>query len=237
MPHVLLLAPWLAATLGFLKPYLWYLVFGLISLLLSKRSQLDHWAEQNPRLAGLMKLLRSTGLDPWLAVQALSLIVKGKLPNQVTAASKSIKPPPLVVLGFSLMLGASVLVAGCGPNARPSHVGSVTQQAAKGAYTGAVLAVRVLDQVAGDWMSKIDNPSPNELDAARAITKALGEARDMLKIGASCVNDDGACVEQLRAVLERYALVTKTLEAFGVKPPPELGEVLAFLQGYVGDGS
>lgn len=230
MPHLLdALRPYF--------PYLWYVVAGLVSLLVAHRSQIDAWAESKPRLAGLMKLLRAVGFDPWLLVQGFSLLVNKRLPAKVAAGSKSIKPPPLAVLGFSLMLGASVLVAGCGPNVRPAQVGSAAHQAAKGAYTGAVLAVRVLDQVAGDWMSKIDTPSPNELEAARAITKALGEARDMLKIGASCVGDDGACVEQLRAVLERYALVTKTLEAFGVKPPPELGEVLAFLQGYVGDGS
>jgi hypothetical protein len=66
--------------LQFLVEHAWYLVLGLIALITSRRSQIDAWAESHPRLAGTMKLVRSLGLDPWLLVQSLSLIVRGKLP-------------------------------------------------------------------------------------------------------------------------------------------------------------
>jgi hypothetical protein len=71
--------------LQFAADYAWYLAFGLVSLLLAKRSQIDAWAESNPRLAGTLKLLRALGLDPWMALQSLSLIVRGKLPAKPDA--------------------------------------------------------------------------------------------------------------------------------------------------------
>lgn len=67
-----------------------YLVFALGSLLLSKKSQIDAWAESKPRLAGAMKIFRGLGLDPWLVIQGIVLIFKGRLPK----SSRSIPPPP-----------------------------------------------------------------------------------------------------------------------------------------------
>jgi hypothetical protein len=67
-------------------PWVGWLFLGLLSLLVSQKSQIDAWAEKNPRAAGFMKLLRSLGIDPWLLVQSLSLIVRGKLPVKLQAA-------------------------------------------------------------------------------------------------------------------------------------------------------
>lgn len=64
----------------------WWLVAGAISLVLSHQSQIDAWAERNPRLAGVMKLLRSLGLDPFMLLQSVSLIVRKKLPVKLQAA-------------------------------------------------------------------------------------------------------------------------------------------------------
>jgi hypothetical protein len=54
---------------------------GILNLVLSKRSQVDAWAEKQPRLAAVLKLCRAIGFDPWMAIQSLSLAVKGKLPE------------------------------------------------------------------------------------------------------------------------------------------------------------
>lgn len=53
----------------------------LLSLLIARRSQVDAWAESNPRIAGAMKILRGTGIDPWLIAQGLTLVVAGRLPK------------------------------------------------------------------------------------------------------------------------------------------------------------
>lgn len=112
MPHLLLTA---AATLSlvvaFLKPYLWYLALGVVSLVLSHRSQIDEWAENNPRLAAVLKLVRALGLDPWMLVQAISLLVRKRLPAAQVAGSKSMRPPPLVTLTLGCV--CLVLMTGC----------------------------------------------------------------------------------------------------------------------------
>jgi hypothetical protein len=66
--------------LTFLREHAWYLALGLIALVTSRRSQIDEWASAHPRVAGAMKLMRALGFDPWMTLQSLSLIVRGKLP-------------------------------------------------------------------------------------------------------------------------------------------------------------
>lgn len=58
----------------------WLALSFVINLLFAKRSQLDHWAEANPRIAALLKLMRAVGIDPWMMLQAASLFVRGRLP-------------------------------------------------------------------------------------------------------------------------------------------------------------
>lgn len=83
------------------------LALGVINFLLSRRSQVDAWCNANPRLAGVMKLLRFAGVDPWMGVQALSLIVRGKLPDNVERRiDMIIPPPPLIVLAMLCAFGA-----------------------------------------------------------------------------------------------------------------------------------
>lgn len=56
-------------------------ITGVLNLLIARRSQVDAWAESNPRLASVLKLVRSLGLDPWMVIQSLSLFFRGKLPD------------------------------------------------------------------------------------------------------------------------------------------------------------
>lgn len=53
-----------------------------VNLLLGKRSQIDGWAERNPRAAATMKFLRAVGIDPWMLLQSASLALTGKLPSK-----------------------------------------------------------------------------------------------------------------------------------------------------------
>lgn len=66
-------------------PWAGWLLLGALSLVASRKSQVDAWAESNPRVAGVMKLFRSLGVDPWMLLQSLSLIVRGRLPAQKVA--------------------------------------------------------------------------------------------------------------------------------------------------------
>lgn len=88
-----------------------YVVVGLLylglHLVLTKHSQIDAWCEKRPRVAGIMKLVRGLGIDPWLIAQGLTLLFKGRLPvGYVSLADKILK---------MLAAGALVLLAtGCG---------------------------------------------------------------------------------------------------------------------------
>jgi hypothetical protein len=98
--------------LGYLDAHPWAMwtvgtiVAGLFSLLMSKRSQIDAWAESNPRVAGVMKLLRGLGVDPWLIAQGVMLIVAKRLP----ATKPTSRLPPLTVITLVL---ACLGVSGC----------------------------------------------------------------------------------------------------------------------------
>jgi hypothetical protein len=85
-----------------LLPYALWLAAGVLSLVLARRSQIDTWAEQNPRLAGALKLLRSLGLDPWMLVQGLALLVRGRLPVKLQAekivAAEGVRVSPEVLM-------------------------------------------------------------------------------------------------------------------------------------------
>lgn len=66
----------------------------LLSLLLAKRSQVDTWVESVPRLAGLMKILRGVGIDPWLIAQGLVLLFAGRLPKSLRPVNDADRPTP-----------------------------------------------------------------------------------------------------------------------------------------------
>jgi hypothetical protein len=221
--------PLVHAVLVFLQPYAWYLVFGGVSLLLSHRSQIDAWAEQNPRLAGVMKLLRSLGLDPWLFVQSLSLIVKGRLPVKVTAGSRSVRPPPLAGLTLALVLVLGLSVLGCSRDATPAKTGADAAQVVKSVRAVAPLALRALDEVNAAWIDSVKAPTPADLEVMRATTASLAKSRDILKAGI-------ATEAQVRQVAGQVLRVAELLESSGVKLPPELEPVLEVVDGYLKAG-
>lgn len=57
-----------------------YLALGAINLLFGHKSQINAWTESKPRLAAVLKLSRSLGLDPWMLLQSLTLVIRGRLP-------------------------------------------------------------------------------------------------------------------------------------------------------------
>jgi hypothetical protein len=121
-----------------LKQHAWqlvllYLVSGIVSLILANKSQIDGWANANPRLAGILKLMRGLGLDPWLLLQSLSLLILGRLPQKPPqdppAPPTDEKPvgrvqliPPRVPPGSAAMIAlfALCLLVGCSSSGPPS---------------------------------------------------------------------------------------------------------------------
>jgi hypothetical protein len=80
--------PQLNSLLAYLLPLLaWGALTGIINLAFGYRSQIEAWAESNPRVAGLLKLSRALGLDPWNVLSALKLLASKKLPDAQKADS------------------------------------------------------------------------------------------------------------------------------------------------------
>jgi hypothetical protein len=80
---------------------------ALILLAVARRSQIDSWAESNPKIAGVLKILRGLGIDPWLVLSGLSLLIRGKLP----ATKDDSKRPPSGGAGGLVGLAICVIAA------------------------------------------------------------------------------------------------------------------------------
>lgn len=95
-------------------------ITGLLNLIIGHKSQIDAWAESKPRLAAVLKLLRSAGFDPWMLIQSVSLAVSKRLPASVKSAPDPLpekssigKLPPLTMLCIAL------LIFGCASAPKP----------------------------------------------------------------------------------------------------------------------
>ena len=73
---------------------LFFIVSALLNLLLSKKTQIDAWAEAQPRLAGILKIGRAIGFDPWGILQGWSLLITGKLPPYLKTTLSELSPAP-----------------------------------------------------------------------------------------------------------------------------------------------
>lgn len=95
--------------LDYLSAHPWslWLLAGALSLLLARRSQVDAWVEMHPRIGGVLKLLRGFGIDPWLLVQGLSLLVRGRLPDPPPVKSTRKLPPLVVIVLTSMLVGCA----------------------------------------------------------------------------------------------------------------------------------
>ncbi len=79
----------LQQVLAYALPVLgWWMLTGIINLAFAYKSQIEAWAEANPRLASLLKFTRALGFDPWNLLSSLKLFAQKKLPD----AQKSDSP-------------------------------------------------------------------------------------------------------------------------------------------------
>jgi hypothetical protein len=89
---------------------------ALILLAVARRSQIDSWAESNPKIAGVLKILRGLGIDPWLVLSGLSLLIRGRLPKDPPSSGSAVGkasdylPKSLTTLGLCLF---AFVATGC----------------------------------------------------------------------------------------------------------------------------
>jgi hypothetical protein len=114
----------------------------------------------------------------------------------------------------------------------PEAAGTEARALAKGVFSASVLTVRVLDQVNATWIDSVKVPTEAQLATMRQTTATLVKARDVLKATAPCIDSGGACVEQLREVLDQFDVLAALLASVGVQLPAEVGPVLDFVRGY-----
>lgn len=123
---------------------------ALLNFAIAHRSQIDEWCEERPRVAGVLKIFRALGLDPWGLAQGITLIVKGRFPLSlekakaaVQAPRSTLRPPPITMLclGLFVLLGVSTGCSGTPP--RPQYVADLVPQICRVAL--ALVAPKVSD--------------------------------------------------------------------------------------------
>lgn len=78
---------WLLANWVYILLFIAYIVMHIIY---GRRSQIDTWCNSQPRIAGVMKLVRSLFPDYWSFLQAFSLIIFGRLPNSYVKIAENV---------------------------------------------------------------------------------------------------------------------------------------------------
>lgn len=132
---------------------------------------------------------------------------------------------PAVALLFAAALALTGGTACSSTGAKPAETGAQAAALAKSVHAGAVLAVKVVNQVATVWIDSRPAPTPSELEVMRAVVGALGKARDVL-------NAAGDIDAKIVEVAKQLRLATDMLAAVGVTPPKEATPVLEFLESY-----
>jgi len=70
----------------------WYLLSGVLSYVIARRTQIDAWCAANPKLAFALNLLRAIGLDPLKITQAAKTYADSKAEfPPIFATSKTVE--------------------------------------------------------------------------------------------------------------------------------------------------
>ena len=165
-----------------------WLAIGVLNMLIAYHSQIDAWCEQRPVLAGILKLVRGLGLDPWLMLQGIILLLKGRLPPYMTppvatAEKPKDKPwfPPGGAAACVLILALPIL-HGCSGTFQQDMdkalLFEATAQTAQGQIyavaSNAILALPADQQAAA--RAKLDAANQDLVNAFNAKDDALQQA-------------------------------------------------------------
>jgi hypothetical protein len=242
--HLLLLAlpaPALAV-LVFLKPYAWYLALGLVSLLLSRRSRIDAWAESQPRLAGFMKLLRGRWIGPLGGARSGVPHREGPATSEGDGRQQVDFAAPARSAG-ALLLRRRELVPGrwlC----RHYPRGQGRRRRAGGApglFASAVVLTELV-RLDADWMASLTDQGSAAAAASTAkkvsalldaATAALARAKPYLATG----KDAALAKQELTTALQTIEDALELLAELGKQPSPETLDALGYLHGFLLGGA
>lgn len=76
----------------------WYFLAGVIAAVFAKKTRIDEWCAQHPKVALVLNLLRATGFDVWKVVASIQNLVRSK------AGLPPIAPTAVVLLAVGLGL-------------------------------------------------------------------------------------------------------------------------------------
>jgi hypothetical protein len=157
-------------------------VYLALQFIYGRRSQIDAWCEARPKIAGVMKLLRAVFPDPWLLVQGLTLLVKGRLP----IGYKTIAETVVKILSGLLVFG---VLFGCTQAKAPTALDVATAAAV---VTDDALAAAIASYPAdagtdmAPWDARVA-----ALKKAVAIVEAAGDLCPMLPLLGTIAADIG----------------------------------------------
>jgi hypothetical protein len=217
---------WIAA-----RP-LWfcYLLFGVLALLLARKSQVDAWVEAHPRIGGIMKALRGAGLDPWLIVQGICLIVLGRLPKKPVIDTKP-KPPSalaLLLLSLGLALSVATLQPACSSLPPPPSKAQVIEASKALAFNEAAVALALLDEAETKRQDAIAQPTDAQVVQASARVALLRTARNDLELVRDWIEgtSDADGPRLIHEAIENLQRVVDSVKAEGGTVPPEVEKAI-----------
>lgn len=206
-----------------------YLVLGVVMLLVARKSQVDAWAELNPRLAGFLKILRGVSFDTLIIRQGLWLIFVSRLPPEPKLKSKGLPPGVatlMLVLSCGLICASPALLTAC--SASQATKAQMVEAGKALAFNSAATALVLLDKAEADRIDAIKTPTAAQVEQAKKNVTKLRAARDALQVVRDWMlgqsGADGPAL--LKDTLAALQSVADSIDAEGGVLPVEVDQML-----------
>jgi hypothetical protein len=178
-------------------------VVYLLTLLAAHKSQADAWCMQHPRVAGFLKIVRGFGIDPWLIIQGVTLMIKARLPNYLL----KILPVALVC---SLLLGCGNMQEKI--NSAIEFESKVQVEAQAIADVARAAIVLLPPEKQADAYKALS-------DASTAFAVTIAAKSDALQaINAGLSSDWGTLAADIAACAQALEALGKIILSFGADP-------------------
>lgn len=176
--------------------------------------------------------LRDEPFTVTLALAVFAAVSMGLPAMGVQGAAKEART--LVLVALLAFLPATV---GCAHDGKGAS--SATERTAALAYTGAVVALEVLDAREAAYLDSIAQPTPEQLEAAEARVERLKRARDALALVRDWLTGrtDKNATAQLGDAAKALRLVVEELRADGVRIPASVLDGIQLAELFAGVAS
>lgn len=141
----------------------------------------------------------------------------------------------LAALPLAVALVVVAAAPGCHPPRPAAHH---VETGVALAYTSAVVALELLDEMEAQHIASLDAPTDAQLEAAETRVRRLELARDSLALTLDYLTG-GRTTDDVRGPLrDGVALLRQVIEAEGVRVPPRAAEALRVAEAWLGgDGA